>query len=42
MFYITDVIGWLGNVGGVAVVKTYGGYLLVDWGNSSKRLFIAE
>lgn len=39
MFNANNVIGWIGNV---AIVKTTGGYWLVNWGNSAKRLFIAE
>jgi hypothetical protein len=39
MFSKKDVIGWIGNV---AVIKADGGYMLVDWLNSDKRLFVAD
>lgn len=37
MFNSKDVIGWIGNM---AVVKAVDGVWLVDWGNSSKRIFV--
>ena len=40
MFSRKDVIGWLGNL---AVVDDHeGGYWLVDWYDSEKRMHIAK
>lgn len=37
MFTTKEVSAWIGNV---AVIHHYDGILLVEWGNTDKRLFI--